>query len=152
MLVTHTDGYKLDSPYYKDTILIGPGERYDAYVTLDNPGPWMLHDHISLNEQNDYIAPGGMALMLCYTDGWKFAEKCKDGEHIIMGGGTFTSGDVLAGQVAALGGVLPRPEATLPTTTAGGKFHTHQPTGGSERAGESDASEGGLASALPPLQ
>lgn len=95
MLVTHTDGFKLASPYYKDTILIGPGERYDAYVELDNPGPWMLHDHIPLNEANDYINPGGMMTALCYEDGWPGAGTCKLGHAAVHGGGEFTSGDVL---------------------------------------------------------
>jgi manganese oxidase len=70
MLVTHKDGFKLPAPYYADTILIGPAERYDVYVTGNNPGPWMLHDHNALTEANDNIHPGGMMTMLCYEDGW----------------------------------------------------------------------------------
>jgi len=66
MLVTHKDGVLLDHPYWADTLLIGPGERYDVYVRGDNPGTWMLHDHMGDNEQNDHIHPGGMMTMLVY--------------------------------------------------------------------------------------
>lgn len=79
-LVTHKDGYKLASPYYADTLLMGPGERYDLYVRLDNPGPWAFHDHMSQNEQNDNINPGGMMTHICYREGWALAGVCQ--EHV----------------------------------------------------------------------
>ena len=66
MLVTHKDGVLLAAPFWADTLLIGPGERYDAYVRGDNPGIWELHDHINANVQNDHIHPGGMMTMLVY--------------------------------------------------------------------------------------
>lgn len=94
-LVTHTDGYLLTAPYYKDTLLIGPGERYDVYLKADNPGPWMFHDHIAFNEANDYINPGGMATMLCYTDGWEGSGACKTGHTYHQRGQAFTAGDLL---------------------------------------------------------
>jgi manganese oxidase len=115
MYVTHKDGFRVptlaahDDPYgidtheefqrttqAMDTILLGPGERYDAYVILDNPGPWMIHDHMPLNEANDYIHPGGMMTMLCYEDGWEKAQDCAAGHLKLHGGGEYTSGDVLA--------------------------------------------------------
>src|SRR3569833_2871158 len=46
MLVTHKDGLALPAPYYADTLLLGPGDRYDAIIEMDNPGLWMVHDHI----------------------------------------------------------------------------------------------------------
>lgn len=114
MYVTHKDGYRvptlasLEKPggvdthdefqratQAMDTILIAPGERYDAYVLLDNPGPWMIHDHMPLNEYNDYISPGGMMTALCYEDGWESAQKCREGHVAMHGGGEYTSGDVL---------------------------------------------------------
>lgn len=114
MYVTHTDGARVPlleqrgdnsglrgeaelAKYAmrKDTILIGPGERYDVYVVLNNPGPWMLHDHISLNEMNDYISPGGMMTMVCYEDGWPNAKKCAEGHKALHGGHEYTSGDIV---------------------------------------------------------
>lgn len=116
MYVTHKDGYRVptlashERPYdvdtheefqrttqAMDTILLAPGERYDAYVILDNPGPWMIHDHMPLNEYNDYISPGGMMTMMCYTDGWEKAQDCAQGHLKIHGVGeeAYTSGDVL---------------------------------------------------------
>jgi len=67
MLVTHKDGVLLESPYWVDVIAIAPGERYDLYVKMDNPGMWDLHDHIGGHVQNDNIFPGGAMTMLCYT-------------------------------------------------------------------------------------
>lgn len=66
MLVTHKDGVLLESPYWVDVIAIAPGERYDLYVKMDNPGLWELHDHIGGHTQNDHIFPGGAMTMLCY--------------------------------------------------------------------------------------
>ncbi|HVL47891.1 MAG TPA: multicopper oxidase domain-containing protein [Candidatus Thermoplasmatota archaeon] len=65
-LVTHKDGILLASPYWADSVLIGPGERYDLYVKGDNPGVWDLHDHMGTSLQNDYIWPGGMMTMFVY--------------------------------------------------------------------------------------
>lgn len=39
--VTHTDGHRVQS-VTTGAIPIGPGERYDAIVTLNNPGTWSL--------------------------------------------------------------------------------------------------------------
>lgn len=36
----------------KDTVLIGPAERYDLEVTGDNPGVWMVHCHIEHHMAN----------------------------------------------------------------------------------------------------
>lgn len=36
----------------KDTVLIGPGERYDLELVADNPGVWMLHCHIESHAAN----------------------------------------------------------------------------------------------------
>jgi FtsP/CotA-like multicopper oxidase with cupredoxin domain len=66
MLVTHKDGVLLDSPYWVDVIAIAPGERYDLYVPMVNPGLWEFHDHIGGHTQNDNIFPGGAMTMLCY--------------------------------------------------------------------------------------
>jgi plastocyanin len=36
----------------KDTVLIGPSERYDLEFTADNPGVWMVHCHIEHHMAN----------------------------------------------------------------------------------------------------
>lgn len=59
MLITHKDGYPLSSPYYADTVLVGPGERYDAIVKMNNPGLWMIHDHIDKHVTTRGKYPGG---------------------------------------------------------------------------------------------
>ena len=63
-LVVGTDGRKLDSPYYKDTIDISPGERYDILINLNQVGRYMFHDHIEINMTNNGEYPGGMATMI----------------------------------------------------------------------------------------
>jgi manganese oxidase len=105
-LVAHKDGYKLPSPYYADTILIGPGERYDLYVEGVNPGPWMFHDHIALNEANDHIHPGGMSTMLCYTDGWDMSAMCEHGHEMQRNGEHVTVEGILEGLVRRSGASL----------------------------------------------
>lgn len=64
--VTHTDGHPVAHPWVKDTILIGPGERYDILIEGNNPGIWMMHSHIGQQAQNDHISPGGIMTHLVY--------------------------------------------------------------------------------------
>lgn len=45
-LIVAKDGIPLDQPYYADTILIGPGERYTVLVHATDPGTWVWHCHI----------------------------------------------------------------------------------------------------------
>jgi FtsP/CotA-like multicopper oxidase with cupredoxin domain len=66
MLITHKDGYPLDSPYKADTIAIAPGERYDFVVKADNPGLWMIHDQMGQYTDNDNVHPGGMMACMAY--------------------------------------------------------------------------------------
>lgn len=68
MLVTHRDGYQLDSPFRLDTLSIAPGERYDVIIEADNPGYWAFHDHVGLHVMNDDISPGGMFTCIAYDD------------------------------------------------------------------------------------
>lgn len=47
MLVTHKDGLPLPQPYYADTVLLGPGERYDVIIRAHHKeGRFIFHDHI----------------------------------------------------------------------------------------------------------
>ena len=45
-LIVAKDGIPLDQPYWADTILIGPGERYSVLVHATDPGVWVWHCHI----------------------------------------------------------------------------------------------------------
>ncbi|MBV9327319.1 MAG: multicopper oxidase domain-containing protein [Chloroflexi bacterium] len=46
----------------KDTVLIGPGERYDLEIDGTNPGVWMFHCHMPNHQDN------GMMTTLVYDD------------------------------------------------------------------------------------
>ncbi|HET6403906.1 MAG TPA: multicopper oxidase domain-containing protein [Candidatus Thermoplasmatota archaeon] len=121
-LVTHKDGYNLPAPYYADSLVIGPGERYDVYVKANNPGVWDFHDHGGMWElgtysANDHAFPGGMSTMLVY----------EDFEHPGLpkpGTGTMRAGDYLA--FTGHGRSMAR--ASLPADAgAGPHAHAHTP-------------------------
>lgn len=103
MLVTHKDGVRLDSPYWVDTVMIGPAERYDLYVKMDNPGVWDLHDHFGGHTQNDNIFPGGAMMMLCYDT----MAGCEDMGGMNHGGMKMRSGDLVQWRWNALADSLP---------------------------------------------
>jgi FtsP/CotA-like multicopper oxidase with cupredoxin domain len=54
-LFTHKDGYALPQPHYVDTVPVGPGERYDTIVKMNNPGRFIFHDHV-----DRHLNMGGM--------------------------------------------------------------------------------------------
>lgn len=62
--VVATDGRPLAQPYLKDTISVGPGERYDLLVTLDQLGAYPFHSHVVLDNLNDGAYPGGIHTMV----------------------------------------------------------------------------------------
>ncbi len=66
MLITHKDGLPLPAPYYADTILVAPGERYDAIMEMNNPGIWMVHDHIDPHVTNNGKHDGGVMTVIAY--------------------------------------------------------------------------------------
>lgn len=70
MLVTHKDGYPLASPYYVDTVPVGPGERYDVIVEMKNPGLFIMHDHVDKHMTNGGAMMGGPMTVFEY-DGIK---------------------------------------------------------------------------------
>lgn len=59
-LITHRDGRRLKDPPEQDSILIGPGERYDLVFTAANPGLWLFHCHVVPHVTNDGAYPGGL--------------------------------------------------------------------------------------------
>jgi len=62
------DGRPLANPYPADTILFGPGERYDLILRADNPGIWMVHDHIDKHTVNGKNPMGGMMTTIEYAE------------------------------------------------------------------------------------
>jgi FtsP/CotA-like multicopper oxidase with cupredoxin domain/uncharacterized membrane protein len=65
--VVATDGVTLpeSARYEKDTVNVGPGERYDVVWTAREPGKWLLHCHINHHVTNDNVEEqGGGGLML----------------------------------------------------------------------------------------
>jgi FtsP/CotA-like multicopper oxidase with cupredoxin domain len=60
--VVGTDGHPVPeaAQLLKDTVTIGPGERYDLEFVADNPGAWVYHCHVLSHVQNKGVEPGGM--------------------------------------------------------------------------------------------
>ncbi|MEO6976005.1 MAG: multicopper oxidase domain-containing protein [Gallionella sp.] len=103
MLVIAKDGMPLASPYWADTVLVGPGERKDVIVKMNNPGRFIMHDHIDRHVTNDGKYPGG-AITIVEYDGipkepwyvWKDKDATYDpnffySESMKQGYGIFTS-------------------------------------------------------------
>jgi FtsP/CotA-like multicopper oxidase with cupredoxin domain len=63
--IVGTDGYAVEGPpLVKDTVIVGPGERYDLEFVADNPGAWLFHCHILSHVANQGVEPGGMITVL----------------------------------------------------------------------------------------
>jgi manganese oxidase len=62
-LITHKDGYALASPYFVDTVPVGPGERYDAIVQMNNPGRFIFHDHVDRHLNNGGMLGGPITVI-----------------------------------------------------------------------------------------
>jgi manganese oxidase len=45
-LVYAKDGIPLESPYWADTVLVAPGERYSVLFHANDVGTWVFHCHI----------------------------------------------------------------------------------------------------------
>jgi manganese oxidase len=51
----------------KDTVNVGPGERYDVIWTAREPGRWLLHCHIPHHTTNNNVEEqggGGLTLII----------------------------------------------------------------------------------------
>ncbi len=54
----------------KDTVLVGPGERYDVAFTARAPGKWLLHCHINhhiTNDGKEVNGGGGLVMVVNVT-------------------------------------------------------------------------------------
>lgn len=65
--IAFKDGRPLPAPIDADTVLIGPGERYDLILNADNPGRWMVHDHIDSHTMNGDKPMGGIMTTIEYN-------------------------------------------------------------------------------------
>ncbi len=64
--IVETDGYPVPpgARLLKDTVNVGPGERYGVIWTAQRPGKWLLHCHIPHHTTNDNVEQdGGGGLM-----------------------------------------------------------------------------------------
>ncbi len=68
MLITHKDGLPIPAPYLVDTVLFGPGERYDVIVRMNNPGLFIFHDHVDHHVTNNGKFPGGPITVIEYDE------------------------------------------------------------------------------------
>lgn len=64
--IVATDGHPVPeaAQLTKDTVWVGPGERYDIEWVATEPGKWMLHCHIPHHTTNDHAEPGGLMMVL----------------------------------------------------------------------------------------
>ena len=55
--IVETDGNPVppDAQWTKDTVNVGPGERYDVLWEAREPGKWLLHCHISHHTTNNNV-------------------------------------------------------------------------------------------------
>ena len=67
--IVGTDGHAVPegAQLLKDTVTIGPGERYDLDFVADNLGNWVYHCHILSHVQNRGVEPGGMISLISVT-------------------------------------------------------------------------------------
>jgi manganese oxidase len=70
--IVDTDGYPApgDAQLIKDTVNVGPGERYDVIWEAREPGKWLLHCHINhhtTNNNREEQGGGGLMLVLNVT-------------------------------------------------------------------------------------
>ena len=65
-LVIARDGIPLESPYWADTINVGPGERYTVLFQANKPGAWVWHCHI-LNHAESETAMIGMVTAIAVS-------------------------------------------------------------------------------------
>ncbi|MCM3785388.1 multicopper oxidase domain-containing protein [Neobacillus mesonae] len=63
-----SDGRPLAAPLEKDTVNIGPGERYDLLVTFTQEGSYPFHSHNIVDNMNNGVYPGGIHTMVNIGD------------------------------------------------------------------------------------
>jgi manganese oxidase len=65
--VVATDGAKLPTQFYKNTINVASGETWDIEFEANNPGTWLFHCHKSHHMTNEHKEMmGGMISLIQY--------------------------------------------------------------------------------------
>jgi len=84
--VVAMDGNRVPSPQAADVILLGPGERVDAYVEMSQPGVWIL------GAPEDDIRNAGLGIVVEYANQHRQPEWVKPAktswDYTIFGGAT----------------------------------------------------------------
>ncbi len=67
--IVETDGNPVppDARLLKDTVLVGPGERYDVEWVAQRPGKWLIHCHINdhlTNNGEEVDGAGGLTMVI----------------------------------------------------------------------------------------
>ena len=67
--IVQTDGEPVPpaAQLLKDTVNVGPGERYDVIWEAREPGKWLLHCHIPHHTTNDNLeqdGAGGLTMII----------------------------------------------------------------------------------------
>jgi FtsP/CotA-like multicopper oxidase with cupredoxin domain len=62
--VIASDGRPLPEVLEKDTINVGPGERYDLLITFTQSGEFPFHSHNIIDNTNNGVYPGGLHTMV----------------------------------------------------------------------------------------
>ena len=52
-LVTAEDGFPLENPYWVDTLMVAPGQRFTVMFHADKKGTWVYHCHILNHVERD---------------------------------------------------------------------------------------------------
>jgi FtsP/CotA-like multicopper oxidase with cupredoxin domain len=70
--ILETDGYPVPegTQLFKDTVNVGPGERYDVIWEAREPGKWLLHCHINHHTNNNNRedkGAGGLTMIIRET-------------------------------------------------------------------------------------
>jgi FtsP/CotA-like multicopper oxidase with cupredoxin domain len=70
--IVATDGNPVPAPvqWTKDTLLVGPGERYEVEFTARAPGRWLFHCHINHHTTNNGAEEeggGGLTMVVNVT-------------------------------------------------------------------------------------
>jgi FtsP/CotA-like multicopper oxidase with cupredoxin domain len=71
--VVQTDGNPVPetAQIEKDTVNVGPGERYDVIWEAREPGKWLVHCHIPHHTTNDNVEEeggGGLTMVINVTE------------------------------------------------------------------------------------
>lgn len=68
--IVETDGYPVPEAgqWTKDTVNVGPGERYDVIWEAREPGKWLIHCHINHHTTNDNVEIGGGGGLMLIID------------------------------------------------------------------------------------